>query len=96
MDTLDRSIEVSLNGTMVSYISSPSSGYRAFLETALSYGADAMKTHLKSSGFYLDSVGKENVCVKANLEDKSDHKKRFELTELSKTVDFCGPLYSGT
>jgi hypothetical protein len=90
---LFRSIEVSLNGTMVSYVSSPAAHYRAIIESALSYGHDATATHLKATRFYLDEPKKFDIKVYANLGDEA--KKRFDLTSLSKAVNFCTPLHSG-
>jgi hypothetical protein len=90
---LFRSIEVSLNGTMVSYVSSPAAHYRAMIESALSYGHDATATHLKASRFYLDEPDKFDKVVLSQLGDEAT--KRHGLTSLSKIVDFCTPLHSG-
>jgi hypothetical protein len=90
---LFRSIEVSLNGTMVSYVSSPAAHYRAMIESALSYGHDATATHLKASRFYLDEPDKFDKVVLSQLGDEA--KTRHGLTSLSKIVDFCTPLHSG-
>lgn len=91
---LFRSIEVSLNGTMVSYVSSPASHYRAYIETCLSYGLDAARTHLQSSRFYIDAPSKFDKLTETDLGKDSPANSRRRLTTVSKVVDFCTPLHS--
>jgi hypothetical protein len=51
------SINVSLNGKPFSGASAINAGYKAFLETMLSYDSDARNTHLNAQYFHLDSPG---------------------------------------
>lgn len=91
---LFRSIEVSLNGVMVSYISSPASHYRAMIETLLSYGEDASKTHLRASQWLIDQEGQYEQLLPDQLTGVLPHCKRAKMFAKSAIVPFCTPLHS--
>lgn len=80
---------------MVSYISSPASHYRALIETYLSYGNDAARTHLRASHWWNDNQGEYEKTTSTNVTAKTDHKIRAEMFGVSKAVQFCTPLHSG-
>ena len=54
-------VEVMLNGQPFSGASSINCGYKAYIETMLSYDQDAANTHLHSQFFHLDSPGEYSV-----------------------------------
>lgn len=87
---LFKTTEVSLNGIMISYVSTPAAHYRAMIETLLSYDENALKTHLRASGLNMDDP--------ANMEDGKGESKgqaeRLAQFKRSKIVDFCTPLHS--
>lgn len=56
--TLWESVEVSLNGQPFSGASSMNAGYKAFLESLLSYDTDARNTHLAAQMWHLDTPGR--------------------------------------
>ena len=58
--TLWRQIEVSLNGTQIADLSSPTYAYKAYIETALTYPKDVKETTLLLEHFHKDTLGKEN------------------------------------
>lgn len=91
--SLFRSVEISLNGVMVSYISSPAAHYRAMIETLLSYGLDSGRTHLASSGFRFDEAGKFEATDTASF-TAGPTKDRAELFKESAVCDFMTPLHS--
>lgn len=58
--SLFKQIEVEINGKNVSDVSTSTYPIKAFIETVLTYGAEAKKTHLKLAGWEEDEVGKED------------------------------------
>jgi len=59
------------------------SGLKSYIETILSYEKSALSTHAITKGFYLDSIGKFDVCSDQN----AGFKKRKEMIALSRTCD---------
>ena len=58
-------VDVSLNGKLVT-TASDTYGYRAYIETLLSYGEDAKKMQLTSNLFHKDEPGKfDNMVLQA-------------------------------
>jgi hypothetical protein len=55
-----KSVEVRLNGQSFGGTCITHAGYKAFIETLLSYDADSRNTHLHSQFFFLDSPGEYN------------------------------------
>lgn len=58
--SLFKQVEISVANTQVNDLSSSTYPIKAFMETVLTYGADAKKTHLTLAGWEADQVGKEN------------------------------------
>ena len=56
--SLFKHVEIQINETQVSDSTSSNYGYKAIIETLLSYGNDAKDTHLQSALFYKDTAGK--------------------------------------
>ena len=56
--SLFKHVEIQINETQVSDSTSSNYGYKAVIETLLSYGKDAKNTHLQSALFYKDTSGK--------------------------------------
>ena len=84
-------IEVSINGLMVSFVSSPIANYKAYLETILSYNELAAKTHLIGSRFLMDEAGDFS---KTAAKTGGNQEKRMKWFEKSNSVDFSFPLAS--
>lgn len=63
--------------------------YRAYLETVLSYGADAKKTYLQSQGFYKDEAGHMDTVSNNN----KGYRARRELAQGGKLVELKGRLH---
>lgn len=59
--TLFRQIEVELNKTQICDLSTPTYPYKAFIETHLSYGDNAKKTHLVCEYYGKETNGKEET-----------------------------------
>jgi hypothetical protein len=66
-------------------------GFKAYLETLLTYGGEAKKGWLQSGGFYKDLNGKMDVLGDAN----SGFKYLSDLLEKSKTVELIGKIHTG-
>ncbi|XP_057335056.1 uncharacterized protein F54H12.2-like [Microplitis mediator] len=63
--------------------------YRAYIETLLSYGLDAKKSHLSTVGWCCDTPGKMDSVDDDNL----GLKKRRDLLTCEKSADFIGHLH---
>jgi hypothetical protein len=63
--------------------------YRAYLETVLSYGADAKKSHLQTQGYYKDEAGHMDTIGERN----KGYKARKELAEGGRLVELKGRLH---
>lgn len=82
-------IEVSLNGALVSFVNSPQNQYRDYIETTCSYSHSAASSHLRSYGFLMDTADH----FEKESSDKTDGiTKRSEWIKESKKFDFCFPL----
>jgi hypothetical protein len=60
LHSLFSQVYVTLNGTMITN-STNTYPYRAYIETLLSYGPPAKKSHLTASSFFIDEAGKMYV-----------------------------------
>lgn len=58
--TLFKQVEIEVEGKQVNDISSSTYPIKAFLETSLTYGVEAKKTHLTLAGWEDDEIGKED------------------------------------
>ena len=81
-------VDVSINGKMVSS-SSNTYGYRAFIETLLSFGKACKKTFLTSSMWYKDTAGHMGSLGVDNV----GARKRLLLTTGEKKVDLIGYIH---
>ena len=93
LHSLFSQVEVSLNGTP---IASPMNTYpyRAYLESLLSYGADAKSTHLTSALYYKDTAGKMDGITLDGNQMNQGFKKRHDFIEGSRSVDMIGRIHS--
>lgn len=87
---LFKTTQVSINGVMVSFVSTPAAHYRAIIETLLSYDEQAEKTHLAASGLCLDDPESMEDATGA----KDGQKARMHRFRKSRVVDFCTPIHS--
>lgn len=90
LHSLFSQVDISLNETVItdSTLTYP---FRAYIETALSYGSDAKKSHLTAALFYGDTPGHLNDTKgTGNVGLKS----RAKRTAGSKTVDMYGRLHT--
>lgn len=71
--TLFRQIEVELNKTQICDLSTPTYPYKAYIETHLSYGDDAKKTHLVCECYEKETVGQEEVYSLTHAKDRFKH-----------------------
>ena len=88
---LFNNVEVSFNGLMVSFVSSPISNYKAYLETILSYNELSARTHLAGSRFKIDDVGKFGATTTSA---KTNQEARLKWFAKSNAADFSIPLAS--
>ncbi|XP_012279562.1 uncharacterized protein F54H12.2-like [Orussus abietinus] len=81
-------VDVFFNQTLVSPPNN-TYAYKAYIETFLNYGSDAIKSHLTSSLWYGDTAGKMN-CLDG---DNEGHKRRCALAGVGKPIDLIGHLH---
>jgi ribonucleoside-diphosphate reductase beta chain len=75
-DSLFNHVDITVNNTKVSDSTSNCYGYKAFIETQLSYGEEAKKTHLRASIYYDDTAGHYNSSLLAN-KGRDDRSRQF-------------------
>ena len=80
-------IDVSLNGTLVTS-SENTYPYKSFIETLLTYGADAKQSQLSAGMFYKDTAHKMDL-----LEGNAGMKKRQSRAAQSHEIDMIGRLH---
>ena len=85
LHALFQTVDVSLNGTLISS-SSNTYPYRAYFETLLNYGQDAKQSQLNLAGYYVGNIYKGD----GKNEDLS---KRQNTVNDSKTLDLIGKLH---
>jgi hypothetical protein len=95
LHSLFSQVDVTLNGTMITN-STNTYPYRAYIETLLSYGPPAKKSHLTASLFFKDEAGKMDVSdPKAAVADGNKGlAKRASFTSESAEVDMIGRNHS--
>jgi len=86
--SLFKQIEIELNGKQINDLSTPTYALKAYMETMLSYGTDAQKTHLRLSGFNKDEPGKEEDLTGDVL------KARTAKLHKNKEMHFCIPIHA--
>lgn len=87
--SLFESVKITLNGAQVNFINTQHTNYKAYLETLLTYGADAANTHLKASGFEMDDAGEYDI-IKGN----NGAMKRAGWIAVSQELAFSSPLHN--
>lgn len=95
LHSLFSQVDVSLNGTLITN-STNTYAYRSYLETLLSFGESAKKSHLTAGLFYKDVAGKMDVANPAAVGDDRNNglTKRAAFTERSREVDLIGRVHS--
>ena len=93
LHSLFSQVDVYLNDTLVT----PSTNtypYRAYIETALSYGADAKETQLTSQLWYKDTAGRmDSVALTDDDTANVGFKNRRNYTTQSHVVEMMGRLH---
>jgi hypothetical protein len=93
LHSLISQVDVYLNDTLVT----PSTNtypYRAYIETALSYGADAKETQLTSQLWYKDTAGRmDSVALADDDTANVGLKNRRNYTTRSRVVEMMGRLH---
>ncbi len=80
-------IQILLNGANVSFVTTTNTHYKAYLETILTFGHDAARTHLTAAGFCMDTAGKFDDP------DSVANKERRTWTALSAEVGFSSNVH---
>jgi len=92
LHTLWDQVEVSLQQKIINP-SSQHYGYKALIETLMSFGSDAKSSLLQSAGFYKDiasHIDKPNPVSGGN----TGLTQRYNLTKSGKVAEFIGPLHA--
>lgn len=90
LHSLFQQVTIYLGNRAIS-VSDNNYAYRAYLESLLNYGSDAMDTHMESCGFYVDTPGQlDNLLAKQNL----GLDKRKANYAKSATVELIGKIHS--
>ena len=79
-----KQIEVTLNSNAFHGNTALNSGFKSYIENVLSLEKNALETHCKSYGLYMDDVGQFDTCGNQN----SGFQKRKELIAKSRVCDF--------
>ena len=86
-------VDVFLKGKMISRISSPHYGIKAYLETLCSYGKDAQDGHLNVSYFHKD-VPNQQDTIADNKFSASSFAERHKFIALSRKVHINEPIHT--
>jgi len=87
--SLFKQIEIEINGKKISDATSSMYGYKAMIETQLSYGYTAKKSHLICCGYYNDTPNHHDRV----LTDNKGWLERQKLIKASRVMDFETILY---
>ena len=96
LHSLFSQVDVSLNGTLITS-STNTYAYRAYIETLLSYGADAKSSQLTSALFYKDEAGKmdkPNPFALAAADRNSGLVTRQTFGVASREIDMIGRIHT--
>ena len=93
LHSLFSQVDISLNGTLVT-TASDTYGYRAYIETLLSYGEDAKKTHLTSSLYYKDEAEKFDSLDLDGNNANAGFVWRNQFISQSRSVDMIGRIHA--
>lgn len=88
LHSLFSQVDVFLNNVHVSD-SACNYAYRAYIESLLSYGSDAKRSHLTAALFYKDDAGELD-----ERQGNSGFNARRQFTEKSKEVELLGPIFA--
>ena len=86
-------VDVSLNGTLVT-TATDTYGYRAYIETLLSYGDDAKKTQLTSSLYHKDDAGKFDSTHLDGQNANAGFVWRNGFIHKSRSLDMIGRIHA--
>lgn len=89
IQTMFSEIDVNVNGTLIT-ASTGTYGYRAYLESILTYGKDYKQTQLGNSMYY---EGEGNQFSISSTNDDAGLEKRRDRIKRSKLVDMTGRLH---
>jgi hypothetical protein len=103
--SLFETIDIEVNGSAISELSSTLHHYKTFIESTLCYGMDAAQSHLLSGlyhpdrSFEFDSTTKTPAAAEKTATTPAvlytpttGYQKRAEIVKESKVFDFCIPL----
>jgi len=93
LQSLFSQVDIYRNGTPIT-TASDMYGYRAYMETLLSYGEDAKKSQLTSSLFYKDDPQKFDVLELAGNDANSRFVKRRTFIRASQQLDMIGHIHA--
>lgn len=96
LHSLFNQVDISLNGTLITS-STNTYGYRAYIETLLSYGSDAKSSQLTSALFYKDEAGKmdkPNPLAPNAADRNSGLVTRREFVAGSREIDMIGRIHA--
>jgi hypothetical protein len=85
-------VDVQLNDRLITP-SSNTYAYKSYLETLLTYGPDAKKTHLEQSLFFKDEAGKLDDNDPTRNNANSALRKRYALIDSSRPVELLGRVH---
>lgn len=93
LHSLFSQVDVSLNGTLITS-STNTYAYRSYIETLLSYGADAKSSQLTSALFYKDEAGKMDRSDPLAADRNSGLATRRTFGAESREIDMIGRIHS--
>jgi len=98
LHSLFSQVDISLNGTLVT-TASDTYGYRAYIETLLSYGRDAKQTQLTGALYHKDEAGKfDELNLEAGQDDANPVNPGFvwrnQFIAESRSVDMIGRIHA--
>jgi hypothetical protein len=85
-----RQVECEVNGVQVADLTSPAYHYKAYIESHLTYGHDAKKTHLQAALYYQDTNDKEETFTDECLSFKT---RRSWILKYGNKLYFSTPLF---
>ena len=90
--SLWKTIEVEIGGKPISQLQNEYAHYKAYFETALTYGQDARSSHLATYGFAMDSADQFDNCAMIQ-NTNNGFTQRKELIAGSRWCEFKTPLH---
>jgi hypothetical protein len=92
---LFKGVDLIINGTPISDLSSNLANYKRVVETYLSYGSDARRGHLRAAMLIPDTDGKvdDMTATAASAEPSTGYQKRAAVIKGSRRFDWILPLH---